>query len=93
MEKQEVIDAIKKVIDPEIQLDIWTIGLIYEIAIKEGVVDITMTLTSIYCPYGPSLIYEVKQKVIEAGAKDCIVKVTFEPAWEPSPDLKAMLGL
>lgn len=92
--KEQVIESLKKVIDPEIQLDVWTIGLIYGIDISGDNVNITMTLTTIYCPYGPAIIYEVKQKVKELeGVKDCKVEVTFTPPWEPTDDLKALLGL
>jgi metal-sulfur cluster biosynthetic enzyme len=92
--KEAIIDALKKVLDPEIQLDVWTIGLIYGIDIKNDIVNITMTLTTIFCPYGPALIYDLKQKVNEVeGVKDCNVEVTFTPQWEPSEDLKALLGL
>jgi metal-sulfur cluster biosynthetic enzyme len=94
MLRDQIIEALKTVEDPELFLDIWFLGLIYNIDIKESVVDIEMTFTSPMCPAGPMLIDGVKQKV---GAVEGItavnVKVVFTPAWEPSDEVKGMLGM
>jgi len=95
VEREQVIDALKEVEDPELFLDIWFIGLIYRVEIKEdGLVEIDMTFTTPMCPAGPSLIEEVKTKVSEIdGVKEVDVQIVFEPPWEPSEDVKAMLGM
>ena len=92
--KEEVIESIKTVIDPELFIDIWTLGLIYDIAIEESVIKVDMTFTSIACPAGPQLVDEVKQKLTALeGVESVSVKVVFQPPWEPSEELKAMLGI
>lgn len=92
--KEEVIESIKTVIDPELFIDIWTLGLIYDIAIEESVIKVDMTFTSIACPAGPQLVDEVKQKLTALERVESVsVKVVFQPPWEPSEELKAMLGI
>jgi metal-sulfur cluster biosynthetic enzyme len=92
--KQEIIEVLKTVEDPELFLDIWFLGLIYNIAIDEGVVVIDMTFTSPMCPAGPQLKHEVQTKVgaIE-GVKEVSVVITFQPPWEPSEEVKGLLGM
>lgn len=92
--KEEVIESIKTVIDPELFIDIWTLGLIYDIVIEESAIKIDMTFTSIACPAGPQLVDEVKQKLSALeGVESVSVKVVFQPPWEPSEELKGMLGI
>ena len=92
--QEDIISAAKKVIDPDIWIDIYTLGLIYEIQIEEAVVNIIMTFTTPACPSGPQLIGELKEKILELeGVEEVNVTVTFEPAWQPSDDLKMMMGL
>ncbi len=93
--KEQVIEVLKTVSDPEIGVDVHSLGLIYDIAIKDDTtVDIKMTFTSIHCPYGPHIVEE-----IQTGLKDQLkfstvnVNVVFEPKWEPSDELKAALGI
>ena len=79
-----IIEVIKTVYDPEIPVDVFEMGLIYEIKIDdESNVQIIMTLTSPSCPVAESLPQEVKDKVagIEA-VKSAEIELTFEPAWE-----------
>ena len=53
-----------------------------------------MTFTSMACPYGPMLVSEIQQKIAELnGVKDVRVEVTFDPVWQPSEELRAMLGV
>jgi len=80
---QRVIDTIKTCFDPEIPVDIWELGLIYEIKLdEENNLEVTMTLTSPSCPVAESLPPEVEEKLrnIE-GIKSAKVKLTFEPPW------------
>ena len=80
---QKVIDMIKTCFDPEIPVDIWELGLIYEITIDaENNLTVKMTLTSPSCPVAESLPPEVEQKLqtIEA-IKIAKVILTFEPSW------------
>jgi FeS assembly SUF system protein len=81
---QSVIDAIKTCYDPEIPVDIWELGLIYEINVNdEKDVKIVMTLTSPNCPAAESLPAEVEQKIKElSGVKSAVVEISFEPPWE-----------
>ncbi len=92
--KKDVIEALKKVTDPEIGIDIWTLELIYDLKVEEEKVNIKMTFTTPMCPYGPMLLEEVKSKVKELeGVKEVNVDVTFDPPWEPSKELRATLGV
>jgi metal-sulfur cluster biosynthetic enzyme len=92
--KEQVIEVLKTVEDPELFLDIWFLGLIYNIAIDEGRVIIDMTFTSPMCPAGPQLKHEVQTKVAAIpGVKEAIVQITFSPPWEASEEVKGMLGM
>ena len=81
---QKVIDMLKSCYDPEIPVDIWELGLIYEININaDNEVNIKMTLTSPSCPVAETLPPDVEQKIREIeGVKSSKVEITFEPPWE-----------
>ncbi|MBJ35224.1 MAG: SUF system Fe-S cluster assembly protein [Euryarchaeota archaeon] len=80
--KNKIVEAIKKVYDPEIPVDIYELGLIYDIKIKKGDVEVIMTLTSPFCPVAGSLPKEVAARVAEVdGVKKSNVELVFEPAW------------
>lgn len=92
--KDDVVEVLKKINDPEIHIDIWTLELIYDVKVEDDKVDIKMTFTTPMCPYGPQLLEEVKTKVSEInGVKEANVDVTFDPPWEPSQELRATLGV
>ncbi|MBI2110078.1 metal-sulfur cluster assembly factor [Candidatus Woesearchaeota archaeon] len=92
--KDDVTKALKQVIDPEIRIDVWTLGLVYDTSILGNNVKILMTLTSPMCPYGPQLIEDVKTNIKNiAKAKEVLVEITFNPPWKPSEDVKMMLGI
>jgi len=78
-----VEDALRTVFDPEIPVNIFDLGLVYEIRIDEGgKIKITMTLTAPACPVAGDIVQDVQQK-IEAieGVVDCHVQLTFDPPW------------
>ena len=92
--KEDVIEVLKKVEDPEIRIDVWTLELIYDVDVIGKKVNIKMTLTTPACPYGPMLIGEIKSKIRELeGIENVDVEVTFDPPWKPSDELRATLGV
>ena len=80
---QRVIDVIKTCFDPEIPVDIWELGLIYEINLDpENNLNVKMTLTSPSCPVAETLPPEVEQKLREIeGIKSAKIELTFNPPW------------
>ena len=82
--KTEIIAKLKTVYDPEIPVDIYELGLIYEINInEENDINIKMTLTSPSCPVAETLPPDVEQKVREIeGVKSAKIEITFDPPWE-----------
>ncbi|MEK6937384.1 MAG: iron-sulfur cluster assembly protein [Nanoarchaeota archaeon] len=95
IQKEEIIEVMKKINDPELHIDIWTLKLIYNIEIKESLVDIRMTFTSPMCPYGPFLVDQIKNKIKESlnWVKEVKVEVVFEPLWQPTDEIKEILGI
>ncbi|HXH10960.1 MAG TPA: SUF system Fe-S cluster assembly protein [Alphaproteobacteria bacterium] len=84
--EQQVIDVLRTCYDPEIPVNIYELGLIYEVKVEPpGVVHVKMTLTAPNCPAAQSLPIEVESKVgsIE-GVTDANVEVVWDPPWEPS---------
>ena len=80
--KEKIIENIKKVFDPEIPVNIYELGLIYDIKIDDGNVEVIMTLTSPFCPVAGSLPKEVAARVSEVdGVKNANVELVFEPPW------------
>jgi len=93
--EEQVTFALMNVKDPEIDCNIVDLGLVYGISVDgEGNVGITMTFTTIACPYGPALVDEVRGKIrgLE-GVRTVDVQVTFDPPWKPSEEVLAALGL
>lgn len=92
--KDAIVAALKTVEDPDLFLDIYFLGLIYNIGIDEGEVVIDMTFTTPLCPSGPHLKHEVETKVgAVEGVKKVTVNITFNPPWEPSEEVKGLLGM
>lgn len=80
----KIISVIKTIYDPEIPVDIYELGLIYDVFInkEERAVKIIMTLTTPNCPVAESLPQEVKDKVAAIdGVNEVVLDLTFEPAW------------
>jgi len=84
--KEKVITEIKKIYDPEIPVNIYELGLIYDIKVnKENVVDIKMTLTTPNCPVAESLPKEVEESVKEIKeVKDAKLELVWDPPWDKS---------
>ena len=83
--KEKIINEIKKIYDPEIPVNIYELGLIYDLKVNsEGLVNITMTLTSPNCPVAEILPEQVKKAAKKTkGVKDVDLKLVFEPPWNP----------
>jgi metal-sulfur cluster biosynthetic enzyme len=92
----EVTDALRDVIDPELGLDFVELGLIYEVEVTGGSVRVTYTLTSPGCPIGPQVSEQIEEFVSELdGVEDVESTMTFSPPWTPermSEDAKFALG-
>jgi FeS assembly SUF system protein len=84
--ENEIVEALKTVFDPEIPVNIYELGLIYDIDIQaEGAVQVKMTLTSPGCPVAGSLPGEVKDKVAGVpGVTSVDVELVWDPTWNPS---------
>jgi FeS assembly SUF system protein len=84
--QSEVVTALKSIYDPEIPVDIYELGLIYDVEISEdGDATITMTLTTPHCPVAESLPNEVELRVLSVpGIRDAVVNLVWDPPWDPS---------
>jgi FeS assembly SUF system protein len=96
--EQKIINVLKAIFDPEIPVDIYELGLIYEIKIDDEInVAIEMTLTSPNCPVAESMPKEVEDKVGEVhGVKSSKINIVFDPPWEKdmmSEEAKLDLGM
>lgn len=95
---ENIIKALKTVFDPEIPVDIYELGLVYDVQIsEEGDVKVVMTLTTPNCPVAESLPQEVKEKVAAVeNVKYVDLELTFEPSWNKdmmSEEAKFELGI
>jgi FeS assembly SUF system protein len=84
--QEAVIEALKSIYDPEIPVDIYELGLIYDVDISEdGDAVVTMTLTTPHCPVAESMPAEVELRVLSVpGIRDAEVKLVWDPPWDPS---------
>jgi metal-sulfur cluster biosynthetic enzyme len=94
--REEVIDALRVVEDPELGMDIVELGLLYDVEVEGPKVHMTYSLTSMGCPVGP-MIEQQMVEVVEGleGVDDVEAELTWEPPWSPekmSDDAKFILG-
>ena len=89
--------ALKECYDPEIPVNVWDLGLIYDVAVDGEKVHVKMTLTAPGCPMHTFISQEVKEKLQSvSGVKEATVEVVWDPPWSPdkmSPDAKVQLGI
>ncbi len=81
--KEEITEALKNVLDPELGVDIINLGLVYNIHIDGEHVKITMTLTSPGCPLYATINADLKKALEKIGVKDLELDLTYEPPWTP----------
>lgn len=81
-----IVEALKTIYDPEIPVDIYELGLIYDVSVDEdGDAVVTMTLTTPNCPVAESMPGEVELRVLSVpGVRDAEVKLVWDPPWDPS---------
>ena len=95
-DRDDVMEALENVIDPELGLDFVSLGLVYDVEIEGPEVHITFTLTSPGCPIGPQVTEQMKEFVSEVeGVEKVFPKMVFSPPWSPermSEDAKFALG-
>jgi metal-sulfur cluster biosynthetic enzyme len=94
--EEDVTEALSNVIDPELGLDFVELGLVYDVGIDGGTVNITFTLTTPACPIGPQVSEQMKEFVGEIdGVEEVVPSMVFTPPWTPdkmSEDAKFALG-
>jgi metal-sulfur cluster biosynthetic enzyme len=94
--EDDVTEALSNVIDPELGLDFVELGLVYDVEIDGGTVNVTFTLTTPACPIGPQVSEQMKEFVGElVGVEEVVPTMVFSPPWTPekmSEDAKFALG-
>ena len=95
--KEDVLEALHDVFDPEIPVNVVDLGLIYGVEVYDGNVDFTMTLTFAGCGMGPYIAQQAEWRIAEMeGVEDVNVEMVFDPPWPPdqiTEDGKKLLGL
>lgn len=92
--KETIMKRLSFVMDPEVDCDIVTMGLVRDVTVRDdGSVHVLHTLTSPMCPLGPKIQGDIRGEIVAMGAEKVDVELTFDPPWEPPPDLREMLGL
>jgi len=94
--RDEVFEALRSVYDPELGINIVDLGLVYDVEIRDGEVDITYTLTTMGCPIGPLIEQQMTQHLLlVSGVERVSAEMVLRPAWSPemmSDEAKAALG-
>jgi metal-sulfur cluster biosynthetic enzyme len=90
--RDQIIEKLQTVKDPEIALDIWTMGLIYKLDVADQKIDILMTYTTPFCPWGPQINEEIK-KVLEGNGQEVTIELTFDPPYKIPDEVRVMMGV
>jgi len=98
MVTEEVVrKVLRQVKDPELDLNIVDLGLVYDVAVQDGEVQVKMTLTSPGCPSGPEIVSDAERSIAALdGVRDVNVEIVWEPYWTPEridPKIRAYLGM
>src|SRR5437667_12062569 len=81
-----IIEGLREVYDPELHYNIYDLGLVYDIDVKDGDIKIIMTLTTPACPIGPMVTQQTNESIaLIPGAKHVAVEITFDPTGTPCP--------
>ena len=95
--KEDVLEALRDVYDPEIPVNIVDLGLVYEVAVADADVEVQMTLTFAGCGMGPYIAQQAEWRLAEVeGIEDINVDLVFDPPWTPdmiTEEGKRLLGL
>ncbi len=96
-EEKDIRKALRRVKDPELNLDVVVLGLVYDIAVEGAHAHVVMSLTTPFCPAAPQIVDEAKA-AIEAvpGIESAEVEITFDPPWSPEridPIVRSALGI
>lgn len=95
--RELIVENLKEVYDPEISVNVYDLGLIYNIDIADTTCNITMSLTSAFCPSADDIVNDVRFATLAVrGINDVNVHVVFDPTWGPelmSDDAKLILGI
>jgi len=85
LNEQKILEALGEVYDPEIPIDIVNMGLVYGVDIQDGIVKVTMTMTSPGCPSSGEIVSESKMRIEEIpGVKEAVLDIVWDPPWDPS---------
>jgi len=94
--KNDLLEALRQVEDPELGMDIVDLGLLYDVEVEDASVKITYSLTSMGCPAGPLIAGDIERVAREVpGVEEVDLELTFDPPWTPdkmSEDAKFILG-
>jgi metal-sulfur cluster biosynthetic enzyme len=95
--RESVLDALRNVYDPELGINIVDLGLVYDVRIRDGEVDITYSLTTMGCPIGPLIEEQMQQLLANVdGVSEVRAEMVLRPPWSPemmSDEAKAALGV
>ena len=95
--EEQVLDALRKVDDPELGINIVDLGLVYDVGIQDDAVHVTYTLTTMGCPIGPLIEQQIKEMIAPIEGIDRVeAEMVLSPPWTPdkmSEEAKAALGM
>jgi metal-sulfur cluster biosynthetic enzyme len=80
--REAVLEALREVMDPELELNVVELGMIREVNLETDPAEVKMMLTTPFCPYGPSMVGEVKEVAERVAGKEVRVQILPEP-WDP----------